>query len=92
MKTNVEKESERHRREEVLRQKIHAKPRNARAMADLACLLGATGNNDDDDHHHQAIEWAQKAIKVAPEKPFGYVAYSMVYRNPEMSNSNLKNE
>jgi predicted TPR repeat methyltransferase len=77
--------SEQRRSEEVLRQMIHAKPRNARAMSDLACLLGVTGKND----VNQAIEWARKAIEVAPEKPFGYVAYSLVFRNPQNEQQQL---
>ena len=65
---------------------LQNKPNNARAMAKLACLI--TSNEkiikqkeglDSLLYSSEAIKLAEKSIAVAPTKPYGYTAMSIVH-------------
>ena len=56
-------------REQALRNRLVEKPRNAKVMAQLSTVLLPT-------RREEAIEWAEKSIDRAPQRPFGYVALS----------------
>uniref|UniRef100_A0A7S3KWB0 Methyltransferase type 12 domain-containing protein n=1 Tax=Amphora coffeiformis TaxID=265554 RepID=A0A7S3KWB0_9STRA len=76
--------------EEPLRTLIEHRPKNGRAMAMLACLLEKQAKRkdgvvDEDPHcitaailRQEALEWAHRSVQVAPEKPFGYMALSVL--------------
>jgi predicted TPR repeat methyltransferase len=68
---------------------LKEKPRNARAMAKLACLLqeqyiqSSTFAPVDINivACTEALTWAHRAIDVAPHKPYGYAALSLIHPN-----------
>jgi predicted TPR repeat methyltransferase len=77
-----------------MRSLISNNPKNARAMAKLSCLLTsksklvnkekevcvdiATCTSHQESAKLEAMIWAERSIKSAPSKPFGYVAMSMI--------------
>ena len=67
--------------EALLRKLLTERPKNARAMAQLACLLAERAASDDTSlaTKQEALALAAKAIAVAPHKPFGYAALSMIH-------------
>ena len=65
---------------------LRDKPNNARAMAKLACLIfsNETTIHQEEGCDHivatsAAIQLAEKSIAVAPTKPYGYTAMSIVH-------------
>ena len=69
--------------EESLRALIKDRPKNGRAMAKLACLLEQQAKLKEDPPateamRQEALEWAYRSVKVAPEKPFGYMSLSIL--------------
>jgi predicted TPR repeat methyltransferase len=54
---------------ESLRQRVCQRPNNARAMSQLACLVA---------NHDEAVSLAKRAVEVAPHKPFGFAALSIL--------------
>ena len=71
---------------ESLRIFLRNKPKNARAMAKLACLISS---NEKLNHQNknsaspisasEAIDLAEKSIAAAPTKPYGFTAMSIVH-------------
>jgi hypothetical protein len=78
-----------HQEEATLRSSLLQKPNSAKLMSRLACFLverkrmAVNNNNDDDDKQLQeeAIRLAKRAVELAPRKPYGYMALSIVYGN-----------
>jgi predicted TPR repeat methyltransferase len=65
-------------RESSLRSFLAERPRNAKAMFQLASLLTeASTQAGDEELREEAISLARRAIQVAPQKPFGYAALSV---------------
>ena len=69
---------------------LRNKPKNARAMAKLACLIFSNekliyqqGVSKSPLSKSEAIELAEKSIATAPTKPYGYTAMSIVH--PDLS-------
>ena len=65
---------------------LRNKPKNARAMATLACLISSNEKSiykeDCYDLHKstsEAIKLAEDSIAIAPTKPYGYTAMSIVH-------------
>ena len=68
---------------------LQHKPKNARAMAKLACLIAS----QQQQHHpsvvvvvvkdpnvlNEAVEWAERSIAAAPTKPYGHTALSILH-------------
>ena len=73
--------------EESLRAVVQERPQNGRAMAKLACLLVDQAKLVSDDPGRrnsmldEAMEWTNKSIQVAPEKPFGYMSLSVLEKD-----------
>ena len=79
--TNSSSLSELLEQEQSLRTVIKERPQNGRAMAKLACLLADQAklvSEDSSRLRNEALEWAQCSIKVAPEKPYGHMALSVL--------------
>lgn len=71
---------------EIIRTFLRNKPKNARAMAKLACLIFSNeksihrqGASKSSLSKSEAIELAEKSIATAPTKPYGYTAMSIVH-------------
>jgi predicted TPR repeat methyltransferase len=78
---------------------LSKKPKNARAMAQLACLLFSKATSHDKAHNDaskpslndsasvklmdEARMWVDLSVATAPTKPFGYAALSMVHGDLE---------
>ena len=95
------------RENEVTRLKalIETKPRNARLMSKLSCLLAEqervckSSKNEVDSpispsnmqgNERDPLYWADKAIEIAPGKPFGYMALSLVHSDSPIRQENLR--
>jgi predicted TPR repeat methyltransferase len=78
-------------REASLRRILAEKPKNARAMAQLACVLAeraklhsqaqkplSSSSCDTKLWMMEAFECAERAVEMAPHKPFGYAALSVI--------------
>ncbi|KAL7569247.1 hypothetical protein ACA910_016800 [Epithemia clementina (nom. ined.)] len=92
-----------------LRATIETKPRNARLMSKLSCLLHAQQQRVHSskpeggsinymrgtiacslsENEMDPLYWAKKATEIAPDKPFGYMALSMVHSQLDVRQENL---
>jgi predicted TPR repeat methyltransferase len=66
------------------------KPNNARAMAKLACLIHSNETSVHLMLNSEAIDLAEKSIAVAPTKPYGYTAMSIVHPDFQVRNKALR--
>lgn len=68
--------------EPALRLRIKERPKNGRAMAKLAHLLGERAKLcseiEASSLQHEALGWAKRSVQVAPEKPYGYMSLSVL--------------
>lgn len=68
--------------EGALRKTIQQRPRNGRARAELALLLFQQAKKEKKESLYlEALKWAEDAALVAPTKPYGHVARSMIVRD-----------
>jgi predicted TPR repeat methyltransferase len=76
----------------ALRTLLSHKPKNARAMAQLACLLASNASSPKSkpqdsapvaESEEEAMMWVELSISTAPSKPFGYAALSMIHDDSE---------
>lgn len=91
---------------DTLRKLVEEKPRNAKLMSRLACLLATRQSTEkfldenelstqvtakrSDNGNDEAIYWANKAVKQAPQKPFGYSAIAVIHPNFDVRMYNLR--
>jgi predicted TPR repeat methyltransferase len=69
--------------EASLRHLLKDRPQNGRAMSKLACLLADNAKRFPDSSSQKQLiaegfDWADRSIRVAPDKPFGYMALSIL--------------
>jgi predicted TPR repeat methyltransferase len=81
---------------ESIRAFLQNKPKNARAMAKLACLISKEKSihqqidADSPMFISEAIELAEKSIATAPTKPYGYTAMSIVHPDLKVRMQSLR--
>ena len=85
---------------DYLRNLIREKPRNAKLMATLACVLAnqetrhsfdsSIGGESPTATDKKAIYWAEKSIETAPQKPFGYSVLSKIHKDFGVRMDNLQ--
>lgn len=84
-------------KEHSMRETIQERPRNSRARAQLAFHLGeqAKGKHAEDPEkgslQSEAIQLAEQAIEIAPTKPFGYAALSVLVADHHEKMNALRN-
>ena len=64
------------KRIESMRTFLQEKPKNAKVTSQLACLLYESSNESQSQLRSEALNLAQKAADLAPDKPFGFAALS----------------